>query len=71
LSLFVYAQVLEFYHKHLWKLQQVNPTAALTHFPMVTIVVPARNEAQNIGDCLDSIFKQDYPNYEVIVADDH
>jgi cellulose synthase/poly-beta-1,6-N-acetylglucosamine synthase-like glycosyltransferase len=69
--LFVYAQVLEFYHKHLWKLKQVKITAALNHFPMVTIVVPARNEAQNIGACLDSIFKQDYPNYEVIVADDH
>jgi cellulose synthase/poly-beta-1,6-N-acetylglucosamine synthase-like glycosyltransferase len=69
--LFVYAQVLEFYHKHLWKLKQVKITVALTHFPMVTIVVPARNEAQNIGACLDSIFKQDYPNYEVIVADDH
>ena len=50
---------------------QSNNTKALTDFPFVTIVVPARNEANNIRACLDSIFKQDYPNYEVIVADDH
>jgi len=71
LSLFVYAQVLDFYHKHLWKLTQTKTTVTLTYFPLVTVVVPARNEANNILACLDSIFKQDYPNYEVIVADDH
>jgi cellulose synthase/poly-beta-1,6-N-acetylglucosamine synthase-like glycosyltransferase len=69
--LFVYAQVLDFYHKHLWKLTQTKTTVTLTYFPLVTVVVPARNEANNILACLDSIFKQDYPNYEVIVADDH
>jgi cellulose synthase/poly-beta-1,6-N-acetylglucosamine synthase-like glycosyltransferase len=71
MCLFVYAQVLGFYHQHLWKLTQVKDSISLTNFPMVTVVVPARNEAKNIKSCLDSIFKQDYPNYEVIVADDH
>ncbi|MDB5193371.1 MAG: N-acetylglucosaminyltransferase [Segetibacter sp.] len=37
-----------------------------------TIIIPARNEEDNIGACLESILKQDYPKelYEVIVADD-
>lgn len=39
----------------------------------VTVIVPARNEACNIGRCLDSILAQNYPAalFEVIVVDDH
>ena len=38
-----------------------------------TIILPARNEAQNILNCLASISKQQYPleQFEVIVVDDH
>jgi len=39
--------------------------------PSVTIVIPTLNSARTLGRCLQSIFKQDYPNdkVEVIVAD--
>ena len=37
---------------------------------MVSILIPARNEAENILALLQSIQKQDYENYEVIVYDD-
>jgi chlorobactene glucosyltransferase len=40
-------------------------------FPMVSILVPARNEAANIGKCISSLIKQDYPDYEVVVLDDN
>lgn len=36
----------------------------------VSILIPARNEAENILALLQSIQKQDYENYEVIVYDD-
>ena len=38
----------------------------------VSIIVPARNEEENIGRCLDSLLKQDYPAdlMEIIVVDD-
>jgi chlorobactene glucosyltransferase len=39
--------------------------------PMVSILVPARNEEENIATCLKSLQKQDYPNFEVIVLDDN
>ena len=39
--------------------------------PLVSILVPARNEALNIGACAGSLLVQDYPNYELIVLDDH
>jgi len=38
--------------------------------PKVSIILPARNEENFIGNCLDSLIKQDYQNYEIIVIDD-
>ncbi len=38
--------------------------------PLISILVPARNEEKSIGECLDSLFKQNYPNLEIIVIDD-
>ncbi len=37
----------------------------------VSIIVPARNEEQNIARCVRSLLEQDYQNYEVIVVDDN
>jgi chlorobactene glucosyltransferase len=38
--------------------------------PLVSIIVPARNEERNIRRCVQSLLEQDYENYEVIVVDD-
>lgn len=38
--------------------------------PMVSIIVPARNEGLAISKCLQSLLSQDYENYEVIAVDD-
>jgi cellulose synthase/poly-beta-1,6-N-acetylglucosamine synthase-like glycosyltransferase len=39
----------------------------------ITVVIPARNEANNISDCVESVLSQQYPieKLEVIVVDDH
>ncbi|HUI93136.1 MAG TPA: glycosyltransferase [Chitinivibrionales bacterium] len=42
----------------------------LTHGPLVSVLVPARDEEQNIGRCLDSLLNQTYRDYEIIVYDD-
>lgn len=39
--------------------------------PLVSIIVPARNEARNIGRCVRSILDSRYPEIELIVVDDH
>lgn len=39
--------------------------------PFVTVIVPARNEEDNIGKCLLSILTQKYPNFEVVAVDDN
>jgi chlorobactene glucosyltransferase len=38
--------------------------------PLVSVIVPARNEAKNIGRCVTSILAATYPNLEIIVVDD-
>jgi len=38
--------------------------------PKVSIILPARNEEEFIGKCLDTLIKQNYENYEIIVIDD-
>lgn len=38
--------------------------------PLVSIIIPARNEAVNISICLASLLNSEYPNYEIIVVDD-
>lgn len=39
--------------------------------PMVSVLVPARNEEDNIRNCLTSLQNQDYSNFEVVVLDDN
>jgi chlorobactene glucosyltransferase len=38
--------------------------------PMVSIIVPARNEEKSIERCVRSLLAQDYPRLEVIMVDD-
>ena len=38
--------------------------------PLVTVIIPARNEATRIGACLEGLAQQSYRRFEVIVVDD-
>ena len=44
-----------------------NPSKA----PGVSILIPARNEAQNIGPTITHLLQQHYPTFELLVLDDH
>lgn len=39
--------------------------------PLISVLVPARDEEANIKVCLESLQKQDYPNLEILVLDDN
>ncbi len=39
--------------------------------PLVSILIPARNEEANIERCIRAFLKQDYPNLEILVLDDN
>lgn len=47
------------------KIKNINKT-----FPMVSIIVPARNEERYIRKCVDSLVKQDYDDFEIILVND-
>lgn len=46
------------------------PEAGRWERPLVSVVVPARNEAHNIERCLSSLAASRYPAFEVVVVDD-
>jgi glycosyltransferase involved in cell wall biosynthesis len=46
------------------------PVGAAGRVPRVSIVVPARNEAEHIEAAMVSLLELDYPDYEVIAVDD-
>jgi len=48
----------------------VSPTPPPLEAPLISVIVPARNEARNIRRCVEALLAQTYPNYELIVLDD-
>lgn len=83
---FVGYAVLIIYYRQCWQqipyYQPSQPYNDSTIFPgtvtkknttKISIIIPARNEEQNIGSCLQSIINQTYPAhlFEIIVVDDH
>lgn len=44
--------------------------APLQETPLISVLVPARNEEEIVEACLRSVLAQDYPRFEVIAVDD-
>lgn len=40
-------------------------------YPPISILVPARNETRILSQTLESLLKLDYPDFEILVVDDH
>ncbi len=52
--------------------RRTMPEAYLpTPLPLISILVPARNEEANIGRLLETALLETYPHFEVLVLDDH
>ncbi len=51
-------------------LRRTRSVAPRTDGPLVSIIVPARNEEHNIAGCIDSLLSQNYGPIEIIVVDD-
>lgn len=68
----MYSLLILFYHAG-WR--ELKPFSHTDDEPSIriSIIIPARNEEENIGKLLSSIEKQAYPNhlFETIVVDDH
>src|SRR5205809_6377266 len=46
----------------------VRPSS-LDHEPLVSVVIPSRNSARTIDDCLRSMILQSYKRIEIIIVD--
>lgn len=51
--------------------KKVSEYKNVKNLPFVSILVPARNEESNIKKCVESLIKQNYPRFELIVLDDN
>ena len=54
----------------LWLAKESRP-ADLTDGPLVSVLIPARDEEVHIGQCIQSLMNQTYTNYEVLVLNDN
>jgi cellulose synthase/poly-beta-1,6-N-acetylglucosamine synthase-like glycosyltransferase len=71
--LIAYSGLIIFYRQSWLSIPEfVISTDTISH-TKISVIIPARNEEQNIGSCLSSITQQNYPLhlFEVIVVDDH
>jgi hopene-associated glycosyltransferase HpnB len=74
LSLFIWI-VITFFRGGFWQLRAFEDSTrdtAPSAWPRVVAVVPARNEAETISRCVESLVRQDYPGeLRIVVVDDH
>ena len=61
---------LVFGRKSFWRVSETAPLPAPAKKPIVTAVIPARNEAEVIGRAVGSLLASDYP-LNIVVVDDH
>lgn len=52
------------------ELREEDAAAAPPDLPPVSLLIAAKDEALNIGRCIDSLLRQDYPNLQVILIND-
>lgn len=68
--------VLTFFRGAFWQLHAFDDDRAKAGeavvWPAVTVIVPARNEAETIAPAVNSLVRQDYPGeLRVVIVDDH
>ncbi len=48
------------------RLKLISPA----HHPFISLLVPARNEANGITETVQRLLRQDYPHFELLLLDD-
>jgi len=52
-------------------MRKISRFEGILYGPLVSVLIPARNEEKNISKCVYSLLNQDYRNLELIVLDDN
>jgi chlorobactene glucosyltransferase len=56
---------------NIWEYKKLENFPKPTSTPLVSVLVPARNEEDNIERCISSLIDQKYSNYEILVLNDN
>ncbi len=71
LGLFIFVTLVNLiYFFSFFSFATARPKARLHPEPPVSVIICAKNEAENLANFLPSILEQDYPDFEVIVIND-
>jgi len=57
--------------KRIWPISEVSPIHKNPASPFISVVIPALNEEKFLPLSLESLIKQDYSNFELIVVDNN
>jgi len=71
--IFIHSLALQlyFYYRYFRKLARHKESKTSSETPAVSVLIAAKNESQNLKNYLPKVFGQDYPEFEVIVVNDH
>lgn len=58
------------HHRKIPHLPDSRARARAEPVPLLSVIIPARNEAKRIRGCVESVLGQDHAHFEVIVVDD-
>ena len=60
------------YYYFKWEKKEIKLTRPpkLDEYPMVSIIIPCYNEADNIHESMEALYKVNYPNFEIIAVND-
>lgn len=70
IGLFLGLGILVWIHRQYRMSIVVQPVPPPPDAPLISVIIPARDEARNIRACVQALLAQEYPNLEVIVVDD-
>jgi biofilm PGA synthesis N-glycosyltransferase PgaC len=59
-----------YYHWECKESGSASDVPVLPSYPLVSLIVPCYNEGDNVRETIQWLFKQEYPNYEVIAVND-
>ncbi len=68
--MWIYTSVIFFRRREKIAPHKLDAFYNLDQHPLVSFIIPAFNEEDNIADTLAGVLKVKYPNYEVVVVDD-
>lgn len=70
LSVAFIVTILTIYNLQRFKRKTIQTYLPDSQLPTLTIAIPARNETDQLSDCLSSLLNSDYPKLEILVLDD-